>query len=416
MMVRVLRMLIIASVAALTAVSAVLVVNARYVIPETPPVIQSIHVIEAPRPEPPRPAPGPAPGPLPVAEEEPEEFRVLCMPAEDTRPKYPYAEPDNYPEIERILERRISLCFTDTPISEVFVFLSDILGINVVLSPDVDPELPVNLRLRQIKAKNALALILAVDDGLTCKFRHEGLLVSYDERLSIQEQIRESIREAHAERQAQRRQRQFIETLNLPAKCEFDWTGKSCREALLEVCTAWSIPLNVQSCEDLSLYLNAPRGQWKGNAKAALERALAGTGFSYAFNPDGNTMNIMREEQAKLHRYYAAMRGSAFKKLKSTRLSFNPAGMKLNEIFRRIESNVGILVVPDRETWDKHLTITLDNANPTLGELLDYLQRRHLVCAWYVNGFMINSYDCDNALVLFSPDKGNSLLCSSSEH
>lgn len=410
-MVRVLRMLIIASVAALTAVSAVLVVNARYIIPATPPVIQSIHVIEAPRREPPRPVPEPAP----VIEQEPEEFKVLCMPVEDGRPKYPYAEYDCYPEIESILQKRITLRFNNTPLDEALAFVSHVLGVNIALSPDVDPELPVNLRLREIKAKNALELILAVDDGLAYRFRHEGLLVSYDAGLSIPEQIRQSIWEAHAEQRAQRRLRQFVETLNSPDKREFDWTGKSCREALLEVCTEWSLPLNVQSCEEINLYLNAPRGRWKGNAKAALERALTGTGFSYAFNPDGNTTNIMREEEAKLHRYYAAMRGSALKKLKGTRLSFNPAGMKLNEILKRIENDISMSVVPDRETWDKHITISLDSANPTLGELLDYLQRKHLVCAWYVNGFMIDSCNCDNALVLFSPDKGNSLLCSSGE-
>ncbi len=407
-------MLIIASVAALTAVSAVLVVNARYVIPETPPVIQSIHVIEAPCPK--RPEPEPKPEPEMAVEEEPEEFKILCMLAEDTRPQYPYADNDNYPEIKKALEKRISVRFIDTPITEALAFVSHLLGINIVLHPEVDTEIAINLRLRHIKAKNALALILAVDEGLAYRFRHEGLVVSYDSGLSVQEQIRESIREAHAEQQAQRRQRQFLETLNSPAEREFDWTGKSCREALLEVCTAWSLPLNVQSCEDFSLYLNAPHGRWKGNAKAALERALAGTGFSYTFYADGNTMNIMRGEDAKLYRYYAAMRGSAFRRLKSARLSFNPAGMKLNEILKRIENDISMLVVPDRETWDKHITISLDSANPTLGELLDYLQRKHLVCAWYVNGFMINSYDCDNALVLFSPDKGNSLLCSSSGH
>ena len=404
-------MLIIASVAALTAVSAVLVVNAGFVIPETPPVIQSIHVIEAPRPEPPRPAPKPAP----VIEQEPEEFKVLCMPVEDGRPKYPYAESDNFPEIERALERRISVRFIDTPIAEALAFVSHLLGINIVLDPEVDTELCVNLRLREIRAKNALELILAVDDGLTCRHRHGGILVSYDERLSVQEQIRESVREAHVELRVRRRERQFLEALNSLEEHEFDWSGKSCREALLEVCTAWNLPLNVQSCRDLCLYLSAPRGRWKGSAKAALERALAGTGFSYAFNPDGNTMNIMREEEAKLHRYYATMRGSAFRRLKSARLSFNPTGMKLNETLKRIENDIGIVVVPDRETWDKHITISLDDTNPTLGELLDYLQRRHIVSAWYSTEFQIVSYDYDEALVLFSPDKGKSLLCSSSE-
>jgi len=410
-MVRVLRIVIIASVAALTAVSVVLVVNAGYIIPATPPVIQSIHVIEAPRPIPPEPERRPEP----VTEHEPEELKVLCMPLEEPGPRYPYLEPEWYAEMEKRLEKRISVRFEDTPINEAFAIVSDLLEVSIVLSPDVDTELPISLRLRNVKAKHALALMFAAYGDLGHRLRPEGIIVSCDPVPTVREQIRDAIAEARAEMRAQRRMRQFREALNSPVENEFHWTGKTCREALLEVCTAWSLPLNVQSCEDFYLYLNAPRGRWKGNVKDALERALEGTDLSYAFNPDGNTMNIMREEAAKLHLYNASMRGSAFNRLKSAKLSFNPAGMKLNEIIKRIENDIGIFVVPDKETWDKHITLAFDRASPTLGELLDYLQRNHIVSAWLTEEFMVSSYDCDSALVLFSPDKGNSLLCSSGE-
>ncbi|MBL4847110.1 MAG: hypothetical protein JKY65_16440 [Planctomycetes bacterium] len=83
--------------------------------------------------------------------------------------------------IKKILDsRKVTLNFPQTPISEVVSFLQDITGVNVVLLPNVDPNLPISLRLRNVSLKNALKLILATDGDLEQKIVRNVLVIGKD--------------------------------------------------------------------------------------------------------------------------------------------------------------------------------------------------------------------------------------------
>jgi len=64
-------------------------------------------------------------------------------------------------EIERVLEeRQVTLNFPETPVAEVFTFLQDITGLNIVVDPRVDGEATITLRLRDVGLGTALNLVL----------------------------------------------------------------------------------------------------------------------------------------------------------------------------------------------------------------------------------------------------------------
>ncbi len=405
MMIKLMRILVFAFVAALTGISAVAVINAGYVIPGTAPVIEVIHFVEEPRMERPEPQP----------QEEPEGISLLCMSQEGSRPPYPYTMPGWYLEMEKILERRMTANFDETPASEALRFVSDLIGINIIVSPEVDTESTVTLRVRQIKAKNLLSLILECMDDLSYTLKPEGVYISYDLEPSARERINRAIREAYFELRKEHKYRQFLEILNSPQEHEFDWTGKSSREALLQVCKTWGLPLNHSCCRSCSLNLEAPRGRWNGNAAAAMERALDNVDFSYVFDADLNCIDIVRSEQARTRRYWDSIGRTAFNRFKSKALGFSPAGMKLNDMVKEIENRAGILVIPDRRSWEKDITINLTATNPTLGDLIEHLEREYRIVAWYSMNFEVNSSCYENALVLFSEDNKNLFLCSTSE-
>ena len=63
--------------------------------------------------------------------------------------------------IKRVIETRtVTLHFVDTSLANVFSFLQDITGLNIVIDPNCDSEKTVTARLRDVKLKNALDLIL----------------------------------------------------------------------------------------------------------------------------------------------------------------------------------------------------------------------------------------------------------------
>ncbi len=80
--------------------------------------------------------------------------------------------------------QKVTINFQDTPFEEAINFLRDITGLNFVISNDARDAVSdrsVNLRLRDIRLKNALALILAVEESLRWSIKHDVIYISTEE-------------------------------------------------------------------------------------------------------------------------------------------------------------------------------------------------------------------------------------------
>ncbi|TET31829.1 MAG: hypothetical protein E3J72_21335 [Planctomycetota bacterium] len=75
-------------------------------------------------------------------------------------PEDPFAgAPEGSKYLNRLLSRRVSLAFQDTPLSEVISFLQDITGLNLSISAKIDSDLPVRLRLKDALLADAFRAI-----------------------------------------------------------------------------------------------------------------------------------------------------------------------------------------------------------------------------------------------------------------
>lgn len=67
---------------------------------------------------------------------------------------------------KKLDEQKLSLNFEDTPAAEVFDFLRDITGLNIVVATDALNEKRITLKLKEVSVATALKLILAVGDDV----------------------------------------------------------------------------------------------------------------------------------------------------------------------------------------------------------------------------------------------------------
>jgi general secretion pathway protein D len=84
----------------------------------------------------------------------------------------------------KLENQKVTINFSETPFEEAINFLRDITGLNFVVSKDASDlvaDASVSLRLREIRLKNALALILAVDDSLKWSIKHDVIFISTED-------------------------------------------------------------------------------------------------------------------------------------------------------------------------------------------------------------------------------------------
>jgi type II secretory pathway component GspD/PulD (secretin) len=84
----------------------------------------------------------------------------------------------------KLENQKVTINFSETPFEEAINFLRDITGLNFVVSreaADAVSDAAVTLRLREIRLKNALALILAVDDQLKWTIKHDVIFISTED-------------------------------------------------------------------------------------------------------------------------------------------------------------------------------------------------------------------------------------------
>ena len=84
----------------------------------------------------------------------------------------------------RLENRRITLSFSDTPLKDAMGFLRDVAGLNIIIDPSVEKDLSVTLRMRDIKLKNALKLVLAVDEELGYIVKGGTIIIATKKRLA----------------------------------------------------------------------------------------------------------------------------------------------------------------------------------------------------------------------------------------
>ncbi len=121
-----------------------------------------------------------------------EEFREFIMGLieqiiEQAKSEGPNIDSSSSPQIVNLILRRLQLQkvtihFDDTPFMDCLDFIRDITGLNIVCSPTVrqiieDGDIKISLRLRDIRLKNALALMLECSDEITYGVKYDVLYI-----------------------------------------------------------------------------------------------------------------------------------------------------------------------------------------------------------------------------------------------
>ncbi|TET33064.1 MAG: hypothetical protein E3J72_17955 [Planctomycetota bacterium] len=98
-------------------------------------------------------------------------------------------EKENYsPEtarIARVMEtRKISVNFRDTSLTEVFTFIADVTGLNIVVSSDLSEiDKTVNLQVKDLKVINVINLICDQAGDVSWKFRDDVLYIGTEDEV-----------------------------------------------------------------------------------------------------------------------------------------------------------------------------------------------------------------------------------------
>ncbi len=79
------------------------------------------------------------------------------------RPKAPLLRqagpPPEMAQLKAALAKKVTFDFAETPLRDVLTFLSQLLGINIVLDPAVDGDKPVTLRVNEMASAQALSWV-----------------------------------------------------------------------------------------------------------------------------------------------------------------------------------------------------------------------------------------------------------------
>jgi len=101
---------------------------------------------------------------------------------------YPSREEESSPAAQKIreaLKKPVTLDFSETPIEDVIVFLTDFTGVNIVLDKNAlsDENVPITLKVSDVPLKNALDFILK-QANLDWTIKNDVLFISNEEGLS----------------------------------------------------------------------------------------------------------------------------------------------------------------------------------------------------------------------------------------
>jgi type II secretory pathway component GspD/PulD (secretin) len=77
----------------------------------------------------------------------------------------------------KLENQKVTLSFTDTPFAEAINFLRDVTGLNIVIAPSAwdvvqAEDLRVDLKIKDVRLKNALMLILRIKEEFTYKIKN----------------------------------------------------------------------------------------------------------------------------------------------------------------------------------------------------------------------------------------------------
>ena len=85
------------------------------------------------------------------------------------RPKAPLLRqagpPPEMAQLKAALAKKVTFDFAETPLRDVLTFLSQLLGINIVLDPALDPDRPVTLRVNDMAGGHALGWVARLVGG-----------------------------------------------------------------------------------------------------------------------------------------------------------------------------------------------------------------------------------------------------------
>ena len=147
---------------------------------------------------------------------------------------------DNEAAIKKVLDtKRVSFDFVDTPIRDVCSFLRQLVGVNLVLDPAVDPDRTVTLKVQDMKLGTAFQWVAKIV-GATMEVK-DGAIYVGPEKLDpkVHARVRELERALEAERRKQgplgRIELRLGKSITVEVRLDEDMLGPETRELLREL-------------------------------------------------------------------------------------------------------------------------------------------------------------------------------------
>ncbi len=325
---------------------------------------------------------------------EPVAIRPAELVAKKQVPPYPHQLPNWRIKLREALEKPIDVCFSDTPFETAIAEVAGKTGIRIDIDLAIDVEdYRVSLRLREIAAKNCLALVCAVDENLAYNLRPEGIYITFDKNVKDceTEEILWAIEYARGAVAGDKERRKYLrkrrKELQATQWRDFDWYNKSIRHVIREMKAAWKLEIVIDPrVDDDLLDGEAPQASFCANAVEAL-RWLEVRSLSWC-HKDGDVIFVSYLEDINEWKEWHELRAAAFEEFAANRIPGQIRDVPLHGLISAVRDATVTQVYADRQSWETGIKITLPGENPKVKELLDYLDKNHAVKHWF-------KLDCD---------------------
>lgn len=298
-------------------------------------------------------------------------------------PEYPYKLHEWQAKLYEAFEARITVRFVDRPFEDAIRDVAQKLGVRIIIDPSIRTEdLTVSLRLREVRGKNTLLLVLSAGPDLSYELTSNGILVKLDEDVSRSEteKILSRIESARWSVAEEKPGQKLVEKLRATQPHGFRWYDKTTGQALKEIGDVYGLTLRYYSGE-LAHYQEAPQVSWEGNAPEALKYVLENAGLAYRCYKDHVGIYAAKEFTETFGE--EEERSKASERFLMKRFWGKTENVPLHKLIDRLQRQTGVRTYPDMATWEAGVRVTLPGENPTVKQLLDYLQKKHCIKHWF---------------------------------
>jgi hypothetical protein len=322
----------------------------------------------------------------------PKDRALLTEEQERTRkepiPEYPFQHPDWYLKLKSALMKQIDIDFSETPFEDAVAEVARKTRVRIEIDKAVDEkDYTLSLRLRGIKALNALALVLAVDENLDFELAPDGVCVKFGKDIEQHENARilMAIESAREDVYLLERRDNNLQSLQSTEPHLFNWFDKTTDDAIWEIRITYRISYSYSDdAFKAAINSEAPQVRWKGNAADALKWVLKNAELTYRYyNNNPPELEIFTQEEQRTKEKEEEERLEAFEQFAFTILSGVVKNEPLHKLIEMLGEQTGVCIYPDKATWEAGVRVTIPGENPTVKQLLDYLREKHSVKHWF---------------------------------